>query len=78
MIYCKLKKLNENSAVYQFGRSTEDMTGEIVFYSSFVLPTVVKQPDAGNVPSSILSNVVIKYRESFERKKFPDKLCFER
>lgn len=78
MIYCKLKEKHETFAIYQFGTDIEDMTGEVVFFASFIEPQIINQPDLTKVPNSWLNKVVIKYKEQLLIGSFPIKMSFER
>jgi len=78
MIYCKLKKSNEASAVYMFGKTIDDITGEVEFYSTFTEPTVLKQPQTGNVPNRMLAMILVKYQERLQKADFPEKMSYER
>lgn len=78
MIYCKLKNIKGNTAVYYFGNKLDDITGEAEFYSSFTQPTILKQPTTGSVPEFLLSKIIIKYKEKLLNSNFPDKMSFER
>ena len=78
MVYCSLKQKNDNSAVYLFGASLNDITGEVVFSTTFSTPQIIKQPKSISVPVSTLSKVAIKYRDEFSSGKFPNKLSYER
>ena len=45
MVYCKLKKKENASALYYVGRTIDDMTGVARFYiSSDQPPELIKQP----------------------------------
>lgn len=78
MIYCNLKNKTENSAVYSFGTTIEDITGEVEFYTDFTEPSILKQPSTGDVTVNMLNRLVIKYKSKFALGVFPDKLAYER
>ena len=78
MIYCKLKKRGDTSAIYLFGKTVGDITGEAEFYSSLAQPSVLKQPQNGTVPDRWLAMVAVKYQEQFEKGDFPEKISYER
>ena len=78
MIYCNIKKKNDNSAIYLFGTSTNDITGEAEFFSTFTEPKIFKQPETRDVPLSQLSRIVVKYRSELTHGKFPERMSYER
>lgn len=78
MVYCNLKQKNKESAVYTFGVAPNDVTGEAEFHSDMRKPTILKQPETGNVPGWILTRLLVKYKDKIENGIFPDKLCYER
>ncbi len=77
MIYCNLKDLNSDSAVYYFGTSTDNMTGEIEFFRN-TEPVIIKQPVNSNVPLTSINRIMVKYCNTFTKGIFPNKLSFER
>lgn len=77
MIYCNLKDLNSDSAVYYFGISPDNMTGEVKFFLR-AEALIVKQPVNSNVPLTSINRITVKYCNEFAKGIFPDKLSFER
>lgn len=78
MIYCKIKENKGNSAVYLFGNSINDITGEAEFYSTFTEPKIIKQPKTESIPVGSLAKIVIKYKAELTNGSFPEKMSFER
>jgi hypothetical protein len=79
MIYCKIKKSNDTSAVYMFGKTIDDITGEVEFYSAITEPPLVlKQPQTGDVPYRWLAMIMFKYQEQLQKANFPEKMSYER
>lgn len=78
MIYCKLKKNDDVSAVYSFGKISSDITGEVEFRSMSKPPIVLKQPKNGNVPERWLAMIAVKYKEQLSKGIFPEKMSYER
>lgn len=77
MIYCKLKEEHATFAIYQFGMSTEDMSGEAIIYSSFIEPKILKHPIKRKASQSWLNRVVIKYKKDLFDGHFPDRMSYE-
>jgi len=78
MIYCDLKRIEEDGAVYSFGVRTENMTGEVFFYSDRKAPTILQQPKGETVFDTVPLRVQLKYAKQFEAGIFPKKVSFER
>lgn len=78
MVYCNLKQKSDNSAIYSFGMSTDDITGEVVFYTEFTQPSILKQPKKEKANNIIMNKLVVKYKEQFSKGIFPNKISYER
>ena len=78
MIYFEIKEKHETFAIYKFGMTIEDMSGEVTVFSSFVEPQIIKQPTSMKVPNSWLNQVIVKYKEQLLNGAFPPKMSFER
>ena len=78
MIYCNLKEIKNNYAVYYFGIDLNNITGEVVFYSTLTEPRILKYPETGTVPRSWLSKIVVKYKNDLTKCNFPEKMSYER
>lgn len=78
MVYCNLKQNNNDSAIYFFGMSTDDITGEVVFYANSIQPSILKQPTNGNATNITMNKLVVKYKEQFSKGIFPNKISYER
>ena len=77
MIYCKLKEEHVTFAIYQFGMSTEDMSGEAIIYSSLIEPKILKHPIKKEAFPNWLNRVVIKYKKDLCNGSFPYKMSYE-
>ena len=44
MIYCNLKNLDDNSATYDFGLRSNDMSGIVIFHKDNNEPEIIKLP----------------------------------
>lgn len=78
MVYCKIKQQKEHSAVYMFGVTTKNITGEVEFYSELKSPTLLKQPNSCEVSQSVLLMLAVKYKNMFTKGEFPEKISYER
>ena len=78
MVYCNLKQIKNNSAVYFVGTSTDDITGEVEFFQKPKNPIIIKQPKSNDLYLSIVCNVAVKYRNIFLKGEFPEKVSYER
>lgn len=78
MVYCNLKQKNDSSAVYLFGTSLNDITGEVEFSTALTTPQISKHPKTAETSATMLTKIAIKYKEKFSRGEFPEKLCYER
>ena len=73
MIYCDLKRIEEGGAVYSFGVRTDNMTGEVFFYSEFKMLTILQQPKGETVFDTVPARVRVKYAKQFEDGDFSEK-----
>ena len=78
MVYCNLKKKNSDSAIYSFGMSTDDITGEVIIYKASIQPSILKQPTKGTATHITINRLVVKYKEQFSKGIFPSKISYER
>ena len=78
MVYCNLKQKGEKSAIYYYGATTDDITGEVEVYAAAVSPVIIKPPHEGGVTNSALIRLAIKYEERFMRGEFPEKIAYQR
>ncbi len=78
MIYCDIKEKENGSAVYYFGVSLVNITGEARFFSNPQTPEILQQPNGESVPIEFLAKIVAKYYEKFAMGDFPEKLSYER
>lgn len=76
MIYCDLLRKNGNSAVYKFGGTTDDMTGEIEFFRDRE-PVVIKEPSERKVAKMWIGKLFIKYRKDIKNGVFKEKMAYE-
>lgn len=76
MIYCNLLRNNGDSAVYQFGGTVDDMTGEIVFYRDKE-PEVIREPSARKVAGLWIQKLCVKYAEDIRNGVFKEKMAYE-
>ena len=73
MVYCKLKKKENASALYYV-----DMTGVARFYiSSDQPPELIKQAERYKVWNRLLQSINGKYRDAFLNGNFRDELSIE-
>ena len=77
MIYCNLKEIKEDSAIYYAGRYTSDITGEVEFFKEFKNPVIIKQPKTEKLYLSLVCNVAVKYKAKFSKGEFPGKVSYE-
>ena len=78
MIYCRKKEhILKDMAIYDFGISTENMSGVVKFYSDQRAFEVTALPKGENVSKIILGKLYTKYQKKFEENNFPEKLSFE-
>lgn len=77
MVYCNLKELKDNSAIYYAGSDVNDISGEVEFFKNFKNPHIIKQPDTGKLHQSLVCNVAVKYKNKFSNGEFPEKVCYE-
>lgn len=78
MVYCNLKEIKNNSAIYFVGTSTDDITGEVEFFKKPKNPVIIKQSSSNDLYLSMVSNIAVKYRNIFSKGEFPEKVCYER
>lgn len=78
MVYCNLKEKKDNSAIYFFGATTEDVNGEVIFYTEPIQPQIIKQPSKQSVSIISLNKIVAKYKNQFIEGIFPNKISYER
>lgn len=77
MIYCKLRKKQKDSALYDIGATVNDITGQALFYSDGKNPQVIKQPEKYAVRDAALVRVAVKYKKKLADEKFPEKMSVE-
>ncbi len=77
MVYCDLKAKTENQAVYYVGTSTEDISGEVVFYKDLREPVILKLPGKSLLRMAHVAKIYRKYKDEFSQGIFKDKLSYE-
>ena len=77
MIYCNLKNSDGNSATYDFGLRTDDLSGIVIFYKERIEPEVVKLPSQGERAILWLSKLNACHRGDFSKGIFKEKLSYE-
>ena len=77
MIYCNLKNSDGNSATYDFGLRTDDLSGIVIFYKDRIEPEVVKLPSQGERAILLLSKLNAHHRRDFSKGIFKEKLSYE-
>lgn len=77
MVYCNLKQKKNASAIYYFGASLNDMSGEVEFFSENKNPSIIKQPETKLVASSLITKLFIKYKTDFSKGIYPKKISYE-
>jgi hypothetical protein len=78
MVYCNLIQAKNSSAIYSFGATTSDITGEVEFFSAPEKPKILKQPNIKSVPINALMKMAAKYADEFGKGSFPQKISYER
>lgn len=78
MLYCNLIQAKSGSAVYSFGATTSDITGEVEFFSTPEKPKILRQPNVKGVSISTLLKLAAKYTNEFKKENFPQKISYER
>ena len=68
MIYCDLKQKKNTSAIYYFGSTINDISGEVEFYAEHKKPSIIKHPTQKPVAISLISKLYIKYKAEFSCK----------
>lgn len=77
MVYCNLKEKRSGSAIYLFGTTTADITGEVEFFVEYRKPNLLKQPAKASVSETVLFPLVAKYKKKFSNGIFPEKISHE-
>lgn len=77
MIYCNLKQKKNTSAIYYFGTSLNDMSGEVEFFSENKNPSIIKHPKTKLVASSLITKLFAKYKTDFSKGVYPQKISYE-
>lgn len=77
MVYCELKKTDDNSATYDFGMDTDALSGSVIFYKDSNEPEVTKLPNEGEKVLPWLRKLNARYRKDFSQGIFKDKLSYE-
>lgn len=77
MIYCDLIEKRENSAIYAFGKSVFNITGEVEYFCKIQPPRVIRKPKGEVVPMSYHGGIICKYKAQFAKGEFPAKVSHE-
>ena len=75
MIYCNKEQDYGNRAVYSFGATVDDMTGEIVFFVDQP-PEITREPKQYYVTMNWVLKLFGKYKADFRTGIFKDYLAF--
>lgn len=76
MVYCDKIHDAGDHAVYSFGASAEDMTGEIIFRNDLTVE-VKQEPKQYHVALNWLYKLLSKYKTDFKNGVFKDHIAYE-
>ena len=76
MVYCSLKHDYEDRAVYSFGATIDDMTGELVIHKDMDIE-IVCEPKRYHVTANWLAKLLTKYQTDFRKGIFKKQLAYE-
>lgn len=77
LVYCEIKEKFDTYALYKVGSTIDDMSGEVIFYKESMIPNIIKQPNTNAVTETSVSRVRMKYKNSFDKGEFPEKMSVE-
>ena len=77
MVYCRLKEIINDKALYDCGKTTSNMTGIIEVYKDGRSPKVIKEPDGEHLRYTYVYAAYKKKQDAISRGEFPDKLSYE-
>lgn len=77
MIYCKLVSSDNNSATYNFGIRTDNLSGSVIFHKDSNEPEVINLPEKGEEAMFWLRKLYVRHRDEFSKGIFKEKLSYE-
>ena len=77
MTYCNLVEKTESYAIYEWGVTTTNMTGEVKFVAGNIEPEYIRFPDGDDAGITDIAKVTAKHKNNILSGFFPEKMSYE-
>lgn len=78
MVFCNFLKAEENKAIYVFGGTSKDLTGELIIVSSDPLSfKVTKEPENSKVSQRHIEYMIGRHIQEIKKKMYPPRMAYQ-